>query len=464
MGACALTFGLAAGCSHAAPRGDGPEGREPEARAGSTTQAIQGGSDDGAGHPYALGVCAGGSGPGQCQGICSGALILPNVVVTARHCVQQTPKEIDCTLATPVTFGAAEGVQWVTTNSKMFQSTLGWHHVKDILVPSDNRVCGHDIALIILDAPVPAAEAVPVIPGVQYAMGDLDRYTHSYTAIGYGKISPADPPGSARCFTSSSDYSVCPGARRIRQNIPLLCIPGDEFIPCPVDPALNDNEFIAGDGTCEGDSGSSAFETLSFMKGKPVTFGVLSRGGKSADGLTCKQSYYSRLDKWRDFVLQTAQMASANWTLYPKPVPDWTVYVPPPPDAGAPEAGKPKKPTNVADGTACEANEECKSKLCADTGAGKACAQPCTESVPNTCDEGFVCKSSVCVIDVGGPATPAATSSTTTSGCSLGRAPAGSAPNDEPWRAAGILAAVGLVLGARRGAARVRPRDHRKNP
>src|SRR5580693_1615095 len=48
-------------------------------------EAIQGGSVDQS-HNYAVGVCVG-NGPGQCQLICSGALIAPNLVMTARHCV-----------------------------------------------------------------------------------------------------------------------------------------------------------------------------------------------------------------------------------------------------------------------------------------------------------------------------------------------------------------------------------------
>src|SRR5689334_1822864 len=51
----------------------------------STAQAIQGGTADGSAHPFAVGVCIGQK--GNCSEFCSGALILPNVVATARHCV-----------------------------------------------------------------------------------------------------------------------------------------------------------------------------------------------------------------------------------------------------------------------------------------------------------------------------------------------------------------------------------------
>ena len=421
---CTIAFGVVSGCSQSSPR---LEASQDPGTTASTTQAIQGGSDDGAAHPYAVGVCAGQK--GNCQGFCSGALILPNVVATARHCVNQTPKMIDCEAKPAIRFGADEGVNWITTNNKMNQTSLGWHSVKQVYVPTDDRVCGHDLALLILNDVIPASEAKPVIPGVQYAMGDIDRYLPSFTAIGFGNTSPQG-------FTA--------GTRRIREGINILCIPGDEFIGCPPAAKVNDNEFVGGDGTCEGDSGSSPFETRSFNKDQPVSFGVLSRGGKSDDGLTCVQSVYTRFDKWRDLVIKTAELASANWTLYPKPVPDWTIFVPPPADAGPPEAGPPKK---LGDGFACNDNAQCKSEVCADTGAGKACTLPCVEGADDQCFAGFVCKEKVCVIDVGGAPPPAATtSSATTSGCSVpatGSGPAG-------WGALGMTSAVGLVLGMRR--------------
>jgi len=145
-----------------------------------------------------------------------------------------------------------------------------------------------------------------------------------------------------------------------------------------------------------------------------VSLGVLSRGGVSQDGTMCVGSIYTRVDAWKDLIVQTANTASANWTLYPKPTPDWTVYTPPPAcaNSGGPakkDAGAPAK----------------------DSGVG---------TTPVTDD------------DAGGSGTAnqAQSTTTTTSGCAMGPAPDPSKP--VPWRTLGIvgLAALGLVARRRR--------------
>ena len=431
-----LIVSVSAGCSQSAPKN---ATEDPPSAA--ISQGIQGGMLDGTAHPYAVGVCNGNK--GMCQGFCSGTLILPNLIVTARHCVDPTPKKVvDCDLNEEFRVDQRHTTMWITTSPNMAQGSVGWHEVKSVVTPTDAHICGNDIALLILKDEVAETEAKPATPGIQYPMSDLNRYVRRFTAIGYGNTGP-------------EGFSA--GTRRIRPNISVICIPGDDFAPCP--PSVETNEFIGGDGTCSGDSGSSAFDDKTVQKNAPVSFGVLSRGGDDAvDGGTasfCKGSVYTRLDKWRDLVIQAAETASANWTAYPKPVPDWTIYVPPP-DAGV-DSG-PKKPTNLAEGIACADNDECKSKLCADTGAGKACTRACDEaSDPSECKEGFICEASICVQDLGGggassgePVSTATPGSTTTSGCSVAKAPASGGPL--PLHSAAALGVLGsaVALGLRR--------------
>ena len=447
VGVClvgALSFAFA--CSRVGSDGGGPS-------IGSTTEAIQGGTLDSADHPFAVGVCIGNK--GQCTELCSGALILPNLVVTARHCVQNTTEQILCGVST---FGGSLATNWITTSSNMFQSTKGWHSVQNVLVPSDTGVCGNDIALLVLDDVIASSEAKPVIPGVQYPMGDIDLYTHNFTAIGYGKTSETDPQVDCTNSTNPTVQATCPGYRRILQNISLACIPNDDFLDCGplADDAgkanLTENEFIANPGVCQGDSGSSAFEQSTFNKGAPVSFGVLSRGGPDQnDTSKCGYSVYTRLDKYRDFVVQGAMQASANWTLYAKPSPDWTIFVPPA-DAGAPETSAPKPVTNLPDGTACKNDDECASGLlCEDTGAGLACTPTCDPSVANTCTGGYVCDpGGYCVANLKpGSTTDAASSSS--GGCST--APRG---DSSSFSMVGLAAALGLMLNTRRAARRRR--------
>src|ERR1019366_7689245 len=115
--AVALLFALssAAACS---------DQRTTSESVASTKSPIQGGTND-TGHPFAVGICLEASDLSQCEngtsGVCSGALIAPNLIVTARHCVQDTgPDTIDC--ATSV-FGAQRPGNIYVTTKPVFTAT-----------------------------------------------------------------------------------------------------------------------------------------------------------------------------------------------------------------------------------------------------------------------------------------------------------------------------------------------------
>lgn len=386
---------------------------------GTATQAIQGGTVDMV-HRYAVGVRIGPL-TSPSYGICSGTLIAPNVVVTARHCVDNSPSEIKCA-ENPIFDGRKTNSIYVTTHHQIGtapSSTV--FAVTQVVVPQDDHICGNDIALLVLDSMVPSEQATPVIPGVQYPMND-SSYLAQFTAIGYGTTSPSGG-GS--------------GTRRYRMAIPILCIPGDKKRPCP--PEVNPREFVAGDGTCAGDSGSGAFEQNSYLNNFPVNFGVLSRGGQNDAGTVCQGSIYTRLDQFRDLVIDTVRTASNNWQLYPEP--QWTTYVPPKEEPTR-DTGPGK---SLPLGEACTYNEDCASGACLDPGTGFVCTQACSDQGLD-CPEGFTCQDELCFAPVEAAPAPSTVTKTTTEGCTTTPE-----SGQGPWIYAAIAAVAVAAAAARRG-------------
>jgi hypothetical protein len=262
--------------------------RRPES-AGAMAEPIQGGAPDSE-HSFAVGVLREREG----LGFCSGVLIAPNLVVTARHCVtRMASTSIDCPSTSFGPSYAPEDFR-VTIESRIVPDAA-FVNVADIIVPrpAAEAFCGNDIAVLRLAENVRAvAFAEPALDGtaLQHTLDGNETL-----AIGYGLDSPEDALGRSI------------GVRRIKRHLQNACVSrGDGEPACAEESSetlIVSGELMVEDaGACTGDSGSGLFEEPAFERGEWSVLGVLSRGSVSPDGSQCVGSVYSRVDVWASFL------------------------------------------------------------------------------------------------------------------------------------------------------------------
>jgi hypothetical protein len=417
----------------------------PPERVGSSQSAIQGGAMDTT-HTFAVAICGGAEGgPDQgqnCELLCSGALIAPNLVISARHCVDNVASDtVDCSTETfgPPLAPAAD--YYITSDSDIFDPEAKWYQVAQIVTPTPTSFCGNDLSILILTSNVPTTEVPTLaVPEIWYPI-DSSMYATRETAIGYGLDAPDDETSA--------------GVRRILESIPIECIPNDPdmSLACPpVDTSgVAANEFEAGNGPCEGDSGSSAYEQNAFSAGTFLSLGVLSRGGASGD--MCVGSVYTQLYPWQSLILSTAMEAATMGGYSP---PAWTTNPSskPPADGGTTGDGGTNPGTdgggNLPIGATCTVSSSCESNLCVApaSDAGFTCSQKCdagSDGGADGCPAGFSCFMDYCF--TGSALGTLSSSGSSGGGCSLapGRAAPPATGNGDAWPAAlgvGLFAAL----------------------
>jgi MYXO-CTERM domain-containing protein len=253
------------------------------------------------------------------QSLCSASLIAPNLLLTAHHCVSDISTgadNINCqssTFGTP--FAASSFVaSWAPDLSGNVQPSSVFD-VNKVYVPTNNLVCGDDIALLRLSANVASTAAATITPRVDSPPADNE----AYTAVGYGITDPNDTQGNTALV------------RRSATGLTVGCVGASECASA----GAKTGEWGGYTATCGGDSGGPALDA----QGQVI--GVTSRGDA-----TCLVGLYSSVSSWKSLIVDAATDA-ANAGGYPPP--DWAGGTTMPPDGGV--AGGPSAGTGGTGGT-----------------------------------------------------------------------------------------------------------------